>query len=477
MPLQDSDRPTWHYLPAEGLLWDPCAAIRWQGRYHLFFLHSSWADAGPPRRSDGYVYKAWAHISSPDLVHWQRHPDALKRGQTGGLFVFNDTPTIIFPHPDGGGASCLASNAAGDLLSWRHDPRAPVLRHPVQGQGLFPRSNDVTAWQEGDWCYALTGTRDASDGGDTLHLFRSRDLAGWEYMHRFFRSQRRWTDEDDDCSCPQLFRIGDRWMLLHFCHRRPSGYLGASGSRYYLGRYQDLRFQPEAFDFINWPGGNFHAPRALLDDDGRRVLFANLNEGRSQSECESSGWSGVLSMPVVISLAASGEAIEYEPAAEVEALRQEPRERRSLLVEADREFELPEIDGDSLEIDLELQESAAAEFGLVLRRAPDGSEQTRVSLTRDPATVRIDFSRSSRRDLHYLQGRTVQEAPLPPGAETPTRLRLFLDRSVLEVFAGRRRYLAQRIYPGAEARGVRLFSRGGPTTVRRLRAWRLGQAR
>ena len=52
--IQDNDRPTYHHLPPEGLLWDPCAAMFWQGRYHLFFLHSSWVEPGPPRRPDGH---------------------------------------------------------------------------------------------------------------------------------------------------------------------------------------------------------------------------------------------------------------------------------------------------------------------------------------------------------------------------------------------------------------------------------------
>ena len=116
--IQDNDRPAYHCLPPEGLLWDPCAAIFWKGRHHVFFLHSSWAESGPPRRSDGYIYKAWAHISSPDLVHWDQHPNAIDRGQTGNLFLFNGTPTIIFPHPDGGGASCIATNPEGDLMRW-----------------------------------------------------------------------------------------------------------------------------------------------------------------------------------------------------------------------------------------------------------------------------------------------------------------------------------------------------------------------
>ena len=216
--IQDRHRPSYHHLPDEGLLWDPCAAVFRDGRYHLFYLHDSWAAAGPSKRSDGYNYKAWAHVSSADLVHWQRHPDAIARGQTGNLFDWNGTPAIVFPHPDGGGASCFASNPEGDLERWRFDPRGAVLRHPAQGNSLYPSNNDVTAWQEGEWCYVLTGTRDQRHGGDAQHLFRSRnplaqgashgDTAAWEYVHQFYRSRREWTDANDDCACPDFFRIG-----------------------------------------------------------------------------------------------------------------------------------------------------------------------------------------------------------------------------------------------------------------------------
>ena len=470
--IQDNDRPAYHYLPPEGLLWDPCAAIFWKGRYHVFFLHSSWAESGPPRRSDGYIYKAWAHISSPDLVHWDQHPNAIDRGQTGNLFLFNGTPTIIFPHPDGGGASCIATSPEGDLMRWCFDPKDPVLRHPVQGNGLYPRSNDVTAWQEGEWCYALTGTRDTTEGGDTQHLFRSRDLSSWEFMHRFYKSERRWTDVKDDCACPDFFELGSKRLLLHFCHNAPWG------SRYYVGRYENQRFYPESFDRINWPGGNLHAPRAMLNGQGRRILFANLNEGRNQSACEASGWAGVLSLPVVLSLAPEGNMIRYEPIAELQALRRDPRQRRNIAIEADTDLPLPEVRGDCLELELEMEPRGAAEFGLKVRCAPDGSEETLVSFSLEPPTIQIDFEKASLRDdLKYMQDRTVQAAPFDFKQGDGVKLRVFLDHSVLEVFAGDQRYLAQRIYPtNPDALDVKLFSRGGPTSVRCLRAWEMNLA-
>ena len=466
--IRDSDRPAYHYVPPEGLLWDPCAAMFRNDRYHLFFLHSPWAESGPRRRTDGYMYKAWSHISSADLVHWDRHPNAIPRGQTGNIFLFNGTPTIIYPHPDGGGASCIAANPEGDLMDWQFQPADPVLRHPVQGPGLYPENNDVTAWQQGEWCYALTGTRAPGGGGDTQNLFRSGDLRAWEYLHRFYESRRRWTDAEDDCSCPDFFELGSRWMLLHFCHQRPSG------SRYYLGRFEHDRFFPETFDRINWPGGNLHAPRTMLDEKGRRIMFTNLNEGRNQAACEASGWSGAMSLPVVVSLAPEGNAICFEPAPKLQALRDE--QRLEMDVEADTEIPVPEIRGDCLELDLDIEPRGAAEFGLKVRCAPDGSEETLVYFSFAPATIRIDFRKASLRDdLVYQQDPRVQAAPFDFRQGDRVKLRVFLDHSVLEVFAGDQRYMAQRVFPAQpEALDVKLFSRGGPTFVRRLSAWQMG---
>jgi beta-fructofuranosidase len=416
------------------------------------------------------MYKAWAHISSADLVHWDRHPNAVDRGQTGNIFLFDGTPTIIFPHPDGGGASCIASNPEGDLMCWRFEPTDPVLRHPVQGTGLYPDNNDVTAWQEGPWCYALTGTRDTPGNGDTQHLFRSRDLSAWEYVDRFYESDRRWTSGKDDCSCPDFFELGSKRMLLHYCHHHPHG------SRYYLGRFEDQRFYPEAFDRINWPGGNLHAPRTMLDEKGRRILFANLNEGRSMNACVASGWMGVLNLPVIISLAPDRNTICYEPVPELQAFRQDLAQRQEVGIGTDMEIPLPEARGDCLELDLEMEPRGASEFGLKVRCAPDGSEETLVSFTLEPPTIQIDFQKASLRDdLTYHQDPRIQAAPFDLKQGDCVKLRIFLDRSVLEVFAGDQRYLVQRIFPThPDGLDVKLYSRGGPTYVRRLRAWQMG---
>jgi sucrose-6-phosphate hydrolase SacC (GH32 family) len=77
------------------------------------------------------------------------------------------------------------------------------------------------------------------------------------------------------------------------------------------------------------------------------------------------------------------------------------------------------------------------------------------------------------------EARTVQaqEAPFELAQGETLNLRLFLDRSVLEVFANGRQCITQRIYPSRpDSLGVLLFSRGGGGNVKSLQAWDLVSA-
>ncbi|MBT4611511.1 MAG: hypothetical protein HOC05_15820, partial [Gemmatimonadetes bacterium] len=162
--------------------------------------------------------------------------------------------------------------------------------------------------------------------------------------------------------------------------------------------------------------------------------------------------------------------------AELQALRQDHEQLVNVDVAADTEVPVPRARGDCLELCLEVEPGGATEFGLKVRCAPDGSEETIVSLTSEPSSIQIDYRRASLRDdLTYQDETRIQAAPFDFKQGEHIRLRVFLDRSVLEVFAGDRRYMAQRIYPTSpEAVEVRLFSRGGHTLFKRLSVWKMG---
>jgi beta-fructofuranosidase len=59
-------------------------------------------------------------------------------------------------------------------------------------------------------------------------------------------------------------------------------------------------------------------------------------------------------------------------------------------------------------------------------------------------------------------------------ADEPLRLRVFVDKSVVEVFANGRQAAMRRIYPSRpDSVGVRLFSNGGEARVTSLEAWEI----
>ena len=75
-----------------------------------------------------------------------------------------------------------------------------------------------------------------------------------------------------------------------------------------------------------------------------------------------------------------------------------------------------------------------------------------------------------------MKDHTKQVAPFQLKDGETLKLRIFLDRSVLEVFANDRQCITQRIYPSkANSKEVRLFAKGGNGTALVVKAWDMDQ--
>ena len=67
----------------------------------------------------------------------------------------------------------------------------------------------------------------------------------------------------------------------------------------------------------------------------------------------------------------------------------------------------------------------------------------------------------------------IEEAPLHLTAGEPLKLRVFVDKSIVEVFANDQQAIARNIYPTLGGTGVKLFSKGATTKVVSVKAWEL----
>lgn len=493
------DWPIWHVTarPDEGhcLPYDANGCIFWKGKYHLMYIFQ---DHGK---------HCWGHASSTDLVNWTFHPAALSPQPgdrdtgtfSGNAFVNKQgKPMLCWFGIDAG--VCVATAEDDELIHWKKDPNNPIIPIPKQGEPGHGKYKvwDPYLWLEGDTYYCLLGGNVLPNGKDTLYLCKSTDLVRWEPLHPFYEHpDLAWTVLGEDCSCPDFFKLGDKHVLMCISH--------VIGARAYVGHFDRQKevFFPEQHVRMNWPGGTFFAPESLADGKGRRIFWAWVIDPRLQATKKATG-SGMQSMPRVLSLA-KDDMLRITPPDELQSLR---RNRRTIVrtpLKANQEVSLPEVQGDSLELALEIDPAQAFEVGVKVRCSPDGKEQTAIVYDAVSHRLKIDMSQSTlRNDVVYLDSpiamaieqkpragaypRRTVEAPFALRPGEPLRLRIFLDKSMLEVFANDRQCLTQQIFPQSrEATGIKVFCGGfslnmnpgdvWSTAIRSGEAWDLAAAK
>jgi sucrose-6-phosphate hydrolase SacC (GH32 family) len=389
---------------------------------------------------------------------------------SGNAFVAKDGRAVLLYHGVGVG-NCIATSRDADLDTWQKLPTNPIVRSPKEGEPEFGtyRSWDPHGWLDGDTYWAVFG-------GNPATVFKASDLSSWRFVGKLLTQEMPGIDADEDLSCPDLFTLGDRQVLVCISHKR--------GCRYYIGRFENGAFTPESHARMNWPGGTCFAPESLVDAQGRRIMWAWVLDRRPLAQIQATGWSGTMTLPRVLTLAAD-KTLRLEPVAELERLRGAEVAATGLELPGNGEPQLwPALAGDTLELDVQFAPTQASRVGLVVRRSPGGEEATVIYWDRERGVLGADLQHSTLdasivHRTYCMPGGdnpavTVQEAPLtlPPGE--PLRLRVFLDRSIIEVFANGRQCLTQHIYPTRpDSMGIAFFSAGAAAQVRTLRAWRL----
>lgn len=485
--LADPYRPRYHFCVPEdmGMPGDPNGAFYSNGRYHLMYLYN--------RSGSGFC---WGHISSGDLVHWRHHPDAIGPGQgdegcfSGGAFVDDDGSAYLSYWMLWGAKGIgLATSRGPDFDTWTKLPANPVIKSTEWGiteakdadgkTFLYGSADPSNIWKKDGRYYMLTGSllvlnkigrvpnAPLSEQGDRLYLCVSDDLKTWKYLHVFYERNPEWTDRSEDNMCPSFLPLpaspaggppSGKHLLLFISHNK--------GCQYYVGDYRNDRFTPNNHGRMTWVDNTYFAPEALLDGQGRQIMWAWLldNPGGEKEK----GWSGVYGLPRALWLGADG-TLRLQPVKELETLRCHEKSWSDLTLADGGAKGLDGVTGDACELALEIEPGAAERCGLKVRASAGGEEQTLLYYDARKAELVFDSTQSG------ADGRKVVErAPfaLPPGE--PLKLRVFVDKSVVEVFANDRQAIGRRVYPArADSLGVVLFATGGSARVKSVRAWEM----
>jgi len=441
----DPLRPIFHVTSPAQWVNDPNGPIFYKGNYHLFYQLTPYSD------ESGVKY--WGHVRSRDLAKWEHLPIAIApaddQGEesiwSGSCTINTAGQPMIFYTSIGKGKSPFnqavqwAATGDDELIHWEKSPANPVLTETLHGGTKIYDWRDPFVFRDQKRTFmVLGGSLNESKGGQAvvnIYEAENPELTKWKYRGVLFQLP---DAEARTAECPNFFKLGDEWVLFV----SPYGKV-----QYFVGKFdaENCRFLPRTRGLLDH-GPNFYAPNTMLVPDGRRLVWGWVNGfpgGR--------GWNGCLSVPRVLSFSRDGQ-LRQNPAPQLSRLRGEPVAWRDVHLGSERKvLALPPTNALELEAEIDLQ--SATRVGL---RIGSGDKAPQVTVNFDGLELRV-------LDAH---------APLPLAkGERKLKLRIFIDRSVLEVFANETVCITKRIAPLETNARLEIHAEGAAASARLVRAW------
>lgn len=236
--------------------------------------------------------------------------------------------------------------------------------------------------------------------------------------------------------CPQFFQLGDKHVLLISVQDEKRGQYTA----YFTGQYHDQRFFPEMLQKLDYGNMNFYAPQLCFDAQGRALLWGWLPESRPIEAQIAAGWSGVISLPRILDMRADGR-LSMRPAVELEALRSDHAhyEKANLLDSADF---LSSVPGKTFEL-YTIFEGTTGACGIRLSSSPESEEYVQIFYDFDRNQLGMKLAQAAANDGQPI----IYEGELLLAENELLKLRIFVDHSVIEVYANERACITGRFYP------------------------------
>jgi beta-fructofuranosidase len=493
MLANDPHRPCYHFTAPEGWINDPNGPIYHDGTYHLFYQYR------PVFANGSESEICWGHASSADLLHWEDWPVAMwpdRRYDVAGVYSGN-----TFIDDDGFPCALYTGNVAGHAQAsgvlarstdgWLTWHKHKVMDNEQRPNAASPVHWDAQVWKEGELWQQLIGGAVGEGAGQrgAAHLWTSPELEEWTYRGTIAEDhdpERRYWE------LPYLVPFGaaggapdgERAVLM----------VGARNNPYWTGSYDRVarRFHPDRREprFVDL-GLYYCVNPHLVDDRGpdgspRRLLHGWVLGARSPVDTVPY-WIGAHSIPRVLELA--DDELLQSPVPEIETLRGPVQRQQDLVIAPGTSGYLEHVAGDALELELtvDLRRTGARRFGAGVRLSRDGRGArvwyepagNRIGVDRllGPEQVYADPAANQRGDLQgaaeKLQApQVIASAGTAHGESGTVTLRIFVDRSILEVYCGGAA-LTDRLYPDASATGVDLYAENGVAHFRTVSVWPL----
>ncbi len=445
-------RPAFHHTPVYGWMNDPNGMFYKDGVWHLYY---QWNPYGSKWQN-----MTWGHSSSTDLINWQHHPAAIEPDGLGT--VFSGSCAIDKDDTAGFGSDAVialyTSAAASQVQSLAHSndngntfeiyPGNPVITLESEARDPNMFWNEAT----GEWNLVLAHALEHE-----MLVFTSPDMKQWTLQSAFGKGLGA---QDGVWECPDLFELAvdgsdqKKWVLI--CNINPGGPFGGSATQYFIGEFDGKTFTPDRDANGNVPtkwmdyGKDHYATVSWSNaPDNRRTVIGWMSNWQYAAEVPIMQYRSANTLPREIGLFRASDGEIYTsctPSPEIGALRGNAsvKKRSFTAGKKSRTFALPEANGGICEITLEITPKKGVPVNLTLANEAGN----KVEMVYNPAESTFSFDR-------YQSGQTDFSQDFPAITTAPAftdggnlRLRIFIDRSSIEVFEQNGRFaMTNLVFP------------------------------
>lgn len=424
-------RQQYHFAPFMNWMNDPNGLCRFKNKFHMFYQYN------PFEQKWNNMY--WGHAVSDDLINWKHLP------------IFMEPQEKILEDPDAlGGAFSGSALVTDDILQlfFTRDFESRT-RHPsiIQSQNKAFCQDAITCYNEHEiipafsvpgvgydfrdpkiskvddkWYIVLAGKY--SDVPSVL-LFTSENLEDWTFLKPIVQFA------DPDCTgmeCPDFFELDNQYIVTASAMHTRSKYGVRQPVYYFLGEWKNQNFKTFHSDVLDF-GPNYYACQSF-EFDGRRILFAWVNDIMQEHEERQFGNYGCLTLPRELHI--ENNTLYQAPAKEVYSLLSE-------CIFKTEKVDVPyqTISGNCYYAKIGF--NGNTDFSIVVAK----DDESYLSVTRNNGMVSI---KSDKNPDHEAQFKT--------SVKFVRKLELFMDREVLEVYVNDGEKVGTKIFVTNSTDGV-----------------------
>lgn len=472
---RETYRPVYHHTPVYGWMNDPNGMFYKDGVYHLYFQYNPYGSM--------WANMTWGHSTSTDLTHWTYEgtaivPDAWGAIFSGSCVVDKDNTAGL------GKGAVVAFYTSAKSTPWG-DVQSQSMAYSLDNGKTFIKyeHNPILTSTERDfrdpkvfwyapgkhWVMMLAV-------GQEMQIYSSGNLKDWKKESSFGAMQGA---HGGVWECPDLVEVAvegskeKKWVLI--CNLNPGGPFGGSAAQYFVGSFDGKKFvneSPTQTKWLDWGKDNYATVTWSNAPAGRCIALGWMSNWQYANNVPTTQYRSANTLARDLTLYRVGGELylKSKPSPEIKKARAE--EKKILTFEVKGNYEVASLLADNkgayeIEMTIENKGTSKIDFSLMNEKGE------KVAMYYDVVRKQFVMDRSASGIVGF--SRDFPAVTVAPVRNTDQiHLRLFIDRSSVEVFGEDGEYVMTNLVFPAEPYNRMVFSSDkGSYIVKSMNVYRL----